>query len=56
LNYSEKKRYVGNLAQLAEAKEYRLCGGRSEGIRAVDVKNGEGLDFTVIADRCMDIL
>jgi hypothetical protein len=55
LNYSEKKRYVGNLAQLAEAKEYRLCGGRAEGIRAVDVKNGEGLDFTVIADRCMDI-
>jgi hypothetical protein len=48
-------RYVGNISQLFGIKEYTLSGGRASGVKAVDVKTGAGLEFTVIADRCMDI-
>lgn len=30
-------------------------GGRSDGMRAVDINNGTGLEFTILADRAMDI-
>jgi hypothetical protein len=36
-------------------KEYILSGGKSKGVKAFDVKNGSGLEFTVLADRCLDI-
>jgi hypothetical protein len=48
-------RYVGDLSQILGAKEYRMTGGRADGIRAVDVKNGSGLEYTVLADRGLDI-
>ena len=53
-NFSKKGKYIGNLAQLFEMKEYRMIGGRADGMRAVDVDNGTGLCFTVLADRAMD--
>lgn len=48
-------RYVGDISQLFGVKEYTLRGGRADGVRAIDVRNGSGLEFTVVADRCMDI-
>jgi hypothetical protein len=48
-------KYVGDISQLFGVKNYTLHGGRAEGVRGVDVKNGSGLEFTVLADRCLDI-
>lgn len=48
-------RYVGDLSQVFGVKEYRMIGGRSDGVRAVEVRNGSGLEYTVLADRGMDI-
>lgn len=47
--------YVGNMSQLFEIKNYRFEGGKADGVRGTDIKNRNGLEFTVIADRCMDI-
>lgn len=47
--------YTGDIAQLGGVKRYRLCGGRADGVEAVDFKTGSGLDFTVVPGRGMDI-
>lgn len=47
--------YVGDLSQVAGLKEYTLTSGKAKGVRALDVKTGSGLEFTVLADRCLDI-
>lgn len=51
----EMLRYVGDFSQLFGIKEYKLSGGKAEGVKAMDIKTGAGLEFTVVADRCMDI-
>ena len=51
----ELGKYVGDFSQVFGIKEYTLAGGRAKGIKAFDVKNGSGLEFTVLADRCLDI-
>lgn len=48
-------KYTGDVSQVFYAKQYRLMGGRADGMRAVDINNGNGLEFTVLADRAMDI-
>lgn len=48
-------KYVGDFSQLFGIKEYTLVGGKANGVKAFDVKNGSGLEFTVLADRCLDI-
>ena len=48
-------RYIGHPRQLFEAREYIMAGGKAAGVRAVDVWNGAGLHFTVLADRCLDL-
>ena len=48
-------KYTGDIAQVFYAKQYTFSEGRAKGIKAVDVNNGSGLLFTVLADRAMDI-
>jgi hypothetical protein len=48
-------RYVGNINQICGIKEYVLKGGKANGIRALDVRNGTGLEYTVLPDRGFDI-
>jgi hypothetical protein len=58
VNLSGKKqfhRYVGNIEQLCGIKEYELKSGKAKGVKAFDVKNGIGLEYTVLLDRCLDI-
>lgn len=55
LTKREILRRVGDISQLAAAKECTLQSGKSRGMRAVDVKTGSGLCFTVLPDRGMDI-
>jgi hypothetical protein len=51
----KEKEYIGNISQLFDIKDYKLVGGVQDGVRATTINNGNGLIFTVVADRCMDI-
>lgn len=50
-----KKNYIGHLSQICGVEEHRLIGGKGDGMRLFQVRNGSGLEFTVSADRCADI-
>jgi hypothetical protein len=41
--------------QLAGYKRYTFSEGRAKGTEAVDIDNGNGLKFTVLLDKCLDI-
>ena len=47
--------YLGHPNQTYGVEEHRLVGGRGDGMRLLEVRNGQGLAFTVSADRCADI-
>lgn len=47
--------YIGHESQLYGVEEHRLTGGKGDGMRLFQIKNGKGLEFTVSADRCADI-
>ena len=47
--------YIGHESQLYGVEEHRLVGGKGDGIRLLQVKNGQGLEFTVSCDRGADI-
>lgn len=50
-----KRNYFGHESQIYGVEEHRLVGGKGDGMRLFQVKNGQGLEFTVSADRCADI-
>lgn len=54
-NKAELLRHMGSVTQLGGLKRYRMIGGRADGIEAVDVNTGAGLEFTVLPGRCMDL-
>ena len=47
--------YYGHELQLFGVEELRLCGGRGDGMRIWQVRNGKGLEFQVLPDRGCDI-
>ena len=47
--------YIGHSSQLCAVEEVRLIGGKGDGMRLLQVRNGAGLEMTVSADRCADI-
>ena len=51
----ELLKYVGDFSQLFGIKEYIFTGGKANGVKAFDINNGSGLNFTVLTDRCLDI-
>lgn len=48
-------KYLGNESQILGVEELRLVGGKGDGMRLLQVRNGGGLELTVSADRCADI-
>ena len=50
-----KNRYIGHPSQLYGVRETRMVGGKSDGMRLLEVRNGKGLEFTISLDRCADI-
>jgi hypothetical protein len=54
-NKREILKYVGDFSQLFGIREFILTGGKSKGVKGFDIRNGSGLEFTVLADRCLDI-
>ena len=51
----EAEKRVGHSSQLGGLKPYTLSDGRAAGVRAVDFRTTQGLEFTVLLDRGMDI-
>lgn len=47
--------YIGHASQLCGGEEFRLVGGRGDGMRLLQVRNGRGLELVISADRCADI-
>ena len=47
--------YVGLPTQVYGVEEHRLVGGKGDGMRLFEIRNGSGLELTVSADRCADI-
>ncbi|MCC6729623.1 MAG: aldose 1-epimerase family protein [Chthonomonadales bacterium] len=52
---AEIARHVGDMAQIARTKPYRLAEGFEAGTLAVDVSTGTGFQFTVVPDRALDV-
>lgn len=48
-------KYIGHEEQLYGVQQLKIDGGRGDGMRLLNVRNGKGLEFTVSADRCADI-
>ena len=48
-------KYIGHENQIYGVEEVRLVGGKGDGMRLFQVRNGKGLEFTISADRCADI-
>ena len=46
---------VGNIAQLAGVTRRQVVEGNADGIRLWEVKNGSGLEFSVLESKCMDL-
>lgn len=55
LNRKNLRKYIGDISQIAGAKELEFISGKSKGTKAIEVKNGSGLSFTILPDRGMDI-
>lgn len=49
------RRYCANISQIAGITETVYQSGRARGMRALRVRNGSGLDYTLLPDRGMDI-
>lgn len=47
--------YIGHDSQLSGIEEHRLVGGKGDGMRLLEVNNGQGLEMVVLPDRCADI-
>ena len=47
--------YIGHGSQISGVEEVRLVGGKGDGMRLLQLRNGKGLEMTVCADRCADI-
>lgn len=48
-------KYIGHPSQICGVKETRMVGGKADGMRMLEVRNGKGLEFSVSLDRCADI-
>ena len=56
LTRKEVLKRVGNMGQIAGAQRMICAEGKGKGTSLIRVRNGGGLDFSVIPDRGMDIL
>ena len=54
MEFQKLREYLGDTAQVFDVKQYRLMGGKAEGVRAIDIHNGAGMELTILPDRGMD--
>lgn len=55
MDFSKMKRYMGDPKQIFRVDDYRLNGGRGDGMRMLHVHNGADIEFVCSADRCFDL-
>lgn len=48
-------RHVGNLSQLAGITPFTMNGGKSEGLKAFEIKTGSGLEAVLLEGKCLDV-
>lgn len=51
----ELRKYAGDLSGIYGMQEYTFTEGKAQGLRAIELKNGNGLRATFLPDRCLDI-
>ncbi len=56
LSRADLERRVGDMSQLAGIRAMSLEDGRGRNARVLHVHTGSGLEFSLLADRCLDIL
>lgn len=49
------KKYIGHPSQLCGVMQFRMEGGKADGMRMLRVHNSTGLEFYVSLDRCADL-
>ena len=49
-------KYIGHELQIYGVEEVRLQGGKGDGMRMLNVRNGKGLEITISLDRAADIV
>ncbi|MBQ9086075.1 MAG: aldose 1-epimerase family protein [Clostridia bacterium] len=49
------REYIGHESQVYGVEEVRLVGGKGDGMRLLQVRNGSGLEFTLSLDRAADL-
>lgn len=47
--------YIGDISQVGGIKRYVLLSGKAKGVEAADINNGNGLLYSVVPDRGLDI-
>ena len=47
--------YIGNIAQIGGSRPYVLVDGWGRNLRCIDIDSGNGLKYTILPDRGMDI-
>ncbi|OCT15744.1 hypothetical protein A8709_15235 [Paenibacillus pectinilyticus] len=56
MDRKELLKRVGHMSQLASIQPFTYTGGKAEGVKAHQVANGTGLEFTVLESKCLDII
>lgn len=51
----EVQKYTGNQLQMGGSRHYILSEGWGRNLRGIDINSGEGLQYTILPDRGMDI-
>lgn len=55
MDNKELLEYIGDINQVFSVKRYKMEGGKRQGVEAIDINNGSGLELTILPDRGMDI-
>lgn len=51
----ELMKYIGDVSQVADARDAKLASGRAQGVSVIDVVTGGGLNVSILPDRGMDM-
>ncbi len=51
----ELMKYIGDVSQVADARQSKLTSGRAQGVSVIDVVTGGGLCVSILPDRGMDM-
>ncbi|MGI6526590.1 MAG: DUF4432 family protein [Caldicoprobacterales bacterium] len=49
------RKYAGDLSGIYGMQDFTYNEGRAKGLRAIQLKNGRGLEATLLPDRCLDV-